>query len=362
MNLDFSDDQKSLRADLARLLAARQPLRGTRAALEGTAAYDAPLWRELASLGWLGIALPEAYGGQALGAEMLCCAAEELGRAMVALPHAASIFLAAEAILLHGTPEQKQQFLPALGTGAIIGAFALAESPGPLTKITTSFQNNRLTGSKIAVTDGALANLFIVAGISNGEPQLFIVEAGAPGLTRHTRTGVDPSHAPAELHFHQTPAEPLGPPGWPSIQRVLDRAAVLIAFEQLGTADTALNMATAYAKERKAFGRPIGAFQSIKHKLADVWIANELARANAYYAAWALGADAPELPLAAATARICASEALERAARENIQVHGGIAVTWAHDAHLFYRRGQHLSLVLGSQRDWQHRLTTQLAA
>jgi alkylation response protein AidB-like acyl-CoA dehydrogenase len=154
---------------------------------------------------------------------------------------------------------------------------------------------------------------------------------------------------------------PLGAAGWGDIQHLLDRAAVSVAFEQLGTADAALKFGLEYVKDRKAFGRQIGSFQAIKHKLADVWIANELARSNNYYAAWALQIDAPELGLAASTARVASSEALERAARELIQVHGGIAVTWAHDAHLYYRRGQHLSLLLGGLREWQSRLTGHLA-
>jgi alkylation response protein AidB-like acyl-CoA dehydrogenase len=165
----------------------------------------------------------------------------------------------------------------------------------------------------------------------------------------------------ATVGFSGAPAARLGRGGWAEIETLLNRAAVLWSFEQLGSADAALKLAREYVLERTAFGRVIGSFQAIKHKLADVWIANELARANAYYAAWALEANAPELPAAAATARVAASEALERAARELIQVHAGIGVTWEHDAHLFYRRGQTLNLGLGGLREWQARLVRAIA-
>src|SRR6202007_1449654 len=134
---------------------------------------------------------------------------------------------------------------------------------------------------------------------------------------------------------------------------VIDRAAGVIAFEQVGGAQAALDMAKAYAMERYAFGRPIGSFQAIKHKLADVYVATELARSNAYYGAWALSAEAADMPLAAATARVSASDAFFLAAKENIQVHGGVGFTWDYDCHLYYRRAKLLALSLGSQRYWK---------
>jgi alkylation response protein AidB-like acyl-CoA dehydrogenase len=265
-------------------------------------------------------------------------------------------------VQLFGSEAQKQRLLPAFGSGEKIGALAIAESPGPLNShaIKARFEDDKLTGTKIAVTDGMVADLLVVAALNAGEPQLFVVEATAPGMTRAAKTGIDPSHPPAALHFENAPAEQLGDAGWTGIRQLLDRAAVLVAFEQIGTADAALALAAAYAKERKAFGRVIGSFQAIKHKLADMWIAIELARANAYYAAWALATDADALTLAAATARVSASEALERAARELIQVHGGIGATWEHDAHLYYRRGQHLAVLLGGLHEWHDRLTEEL--
>ncbi|HJT05829.1 MAG TPA: acyl-CoA dehydrogenase family protein, partial [Stellaceae bacterium] len=170
------------------------------------------------------------------------------------------------------------------------------------------------------------------------------------------------SRAHARLVFDGAAAEPLGAlgEGVPLLRRILDRAAVLFAFEQVGGAQAALDMAKAYALERYAFGRPIGSFQAIKHKLADVYVATELARSNAYYGAWALSQDAAELPVAAAAARVAASEAFSLASRENIQTHGGMGFTWAFDCHLYYRRAKLLSLTLGSPREWKDRLITHL--
>jgi alkylation response protein AidB-like acyl-CoA dehydrogenase len=166
------------------------------------------------------------------------------------------------------------------------------------------------------------------------------------------------------ITFNGAAAEPLGAPGegLALVHRLFERAAILFAFEQVGGAQASLDMAKAYALERYAFGRPIGSFQAIKHKLVDVYVATELARSNAYYGAWALSKDAPELPVAAAAARVSASEAFYLAAKENIQTHGGMGFTWEFDCHLYYRRAKLLSLTLGSTREWKDRLVTLLEA
>ena len=183
-----------------------------------------------------------------------------------------------------------------------------------------------------------------------------------PGVARTTLKCLDPSRDLATLVFDGAEALPLGPAGrgWPAIRGVLDRAAVLFAFEQIGGAEAALDDARAYALERYAFGRPIGSFQALKHKLADVYVANELARSNAYYAAWALATDAPDLPAAAAAARVAASDAFWRAARDNLHVHGGMGFTWQADCHLYYRRAKLLSGVVGSPMHWRNRLIDEL--
>jgi acyl-CoA dehydrogenase len=183
-----------------------------------------------------------------------------------------------------------------------------------------------------------------------------IADLTASGVARSTVKTVDPTRSHARITFEEAEAEPLGHAGegWDLLLRVCDRAAVLMAFEQLGGAAACLRMARGYALERYAFGRPIGSFQAVKHRLADMYIKIELARSNCYYGAWALWTDAAELPVAAAGARVAATEAFNFASKENIQIHGGIGCTWESDCHLFYRRAKLLGLSLGSLVNWKN--------
>jgi alkylation response protein AidB-like acyl-CoA dehydrogenase len=220
----------------------------------------------------------------------------------------------------------------------------------------------KLTGVKIPVTDGDVAHLAVVLAKEGGRPGLFIVDLGEAAVQRETVATLDPTRSAARLTFDGASAERLGPPGegMELAQAVFDRAAVLIAFEQLGGAGRALEMARDYALNRYAFGRLIGSFQAIKHKLADVYVKNELARSHAYYGAWALESGASELAEAAAAARIAACDAYWFAAKENIQVHGGMGFTWDMDCHLYYRRSRQLGLVAGAPGVWKERLVEQL--
>ena len=181
---------------------------------------------------------------------------------------------------------------------------------------------------------------------------LYLVDLTAPGVAREPVSTIDPTRGSARITFAAAPAEPLGEPGkgLELLARIQERAAILLAFEQLGGADRCLEMARDYALERYAFGRQIGSYQAIKHKLADVFVKNEVARANAYYGAWALSTNAPELPLAAAAARVAGSAAFWLASKEMIQTYGGIGVTWEADCHFFFRRARHLALVIGARR------------
>ena len=360
MNFDFSDEAKLLRDQARRFLKERSPPKAVRRVLEGEAAWDEALWREIAQMGWLGTAIPEEYGGAALGYEGLCLLAEALGAALAPVPFSSSVYLAAEAILAAGSEAQRRHWLPRLAQGTAIGTLALAEgagNPNPR-RIGTSVVAGRLSGAKWPVADGTLADLLVVAARDEAGVSLYLVEAKAAGTTARTLKTVDPARNQARLEFAGAAAEPLGPPGrgWEILERLLDRAAVLFAFEQLGGAQACLDMAVAYAKERYAFGRPIGSFQAIKHKLADVYVAVELARSNAYFAAWALATGAADLPVAAAAARVAATEAYHLAAKENIQTHGGMGFTWEFDCHLYYRRAKELALGIGSAPYWKDRL------
>jgi alkylation response protein AidB-like acyl-CoA dehydrogenase len=231
--------------------------------------------------------------------------------------------------------------------------------------LSTRAESSRLTGAKVPVADGDVADFAIVlAAEGAGRAGLFLVDLKGPGVTRASVATVDPTRSHARLSLDAAPAEPLGAPGqgWPLTERLLDRAAVLVAFEQLGGAQAALEMAREYALGRFAFGRQIASFQAIKHKLADMYVGVELARSNAYYGAWALTKDAPELPVAAAAARVAASEAYYQAAKENIQIHGGMGFTWEFDCHLHYRRAKLTGLMLGSARRWKDLLVSRLEA
>jgi acyl-CoA dehydrogenase len=362
MNFDFSDELKLLREQARKFLRERCPPAAVRRILEGPEPYDKTLWKDMAAMGWTGAAIPEDYGGAGLGHLALCVLAEELGSALAPVPFSSSIYLAAEAIMAGGSEAQKKAWLPKLASGEAIGTLALAEGPGKadLRKLRTTFRNGVLSGEKLPVPDGDVADVAVVVVQGERGIVLALADLKGAGVARTPVETIDPSRSHARIVFENAPAEALEGAGESLLKRVHDRAAVLLAFEQVGGAQRALDMARDYALERYAFGRPIGSFQAIKHKLADVYVATELARSNAYYGAWALASDAAELPLAAASARISASEAYFLAAKENIQVHGGMGFTWEFDCHLHYRRAKLLSLALGSTRLWKDRLITQL--
>jgi acyl-CoA dehydrogenase len=367
MNFDFSEDLHLLREQARKFLSDRCTPKVVRTVFESDQTHDAGLWREIAQMGWLGAAIPEEFGGAGLGHEGLCVLAEEIGRALAPVPFGSVAYLAAEALMLHGSQTQKQAELPRLARGESIIAFALAEGLGNPRQagVTARLADGRLSGAKWPVLDGQSADAALV--VARDETDGFAlahVRLDGPGVKRAQLDTLDPSRPMCRIDFDGAPAQRLGDCAlaWADIERLLERAAVLVAFEQLGGASTCLDMANAYAKERIAFGRPIGSFQAIKHKLADVFVANELARSNAYYGAWALSADAPELPLAAAAARVSATHAFHLASKENIQVHGGMGFTWEMDCHLYYRRAKLLSTLLGSPPYWKDRLVQQWEA
>jgi alkylation response protein AidB-like acyl-CoA dehydrogenase len=365
MNFDFSEDQKSLKNEARRFLQARCDFSVVRGVLnDPTRAFDKDLWGAVAGLGWLGTAIPEKYGGAGLSGVELCAIAEELGRALAPIPFSSTVYFVAEALMLSGNEFQRSTWLPRIVAGEAIGCFAAVERPGVLAEdqIQTVVRDGRLHGVKLPVTDGDIADIAVVLAKENSGTGLYLVELAGPGVTRETLATLDPTRSVAQLTFAAAPAQLLGKhrEGLGLAEVVLNRAAVLLAFEQLGGADRALEMGKEYALNRYAFGRPIGSYQAIKHRLADIYIKNELARSNAYYGAWSLGAGDGELPLAAAAARISASEAFWFAAKENLQIHGGMGYTWESNCHLFYRRAQQLGLVAGGAKGWKERLVRQL--
>jgi alkylation response protein AidB-like acyl-CoA dehydrogenase len=360
MNFDFSDEQKQLRDEARRFLSENCTPKHVRAILEGKDTYDRALWKGLADLGLIGVAIPEEFGGAGAGRLELCVVAEELGRALAPVPYSSTVYLAAELLMLAGTDAQKKAWLPKIASGEAIGALALVEGVGDPTprSIMTAAVGGKISGTKTLVADGGVADFAIVVAREG----LFIVDLKGAGVSRENVETVDPTRNHARIVFDNAPADPLGAgaDAWSLVDKVLDRAAVLVAFEQIGGADRALEMGRDYALDRIAFGRPIGSFQAVKHILADMYVAATLARSNAYYGAWALSTDAGELAEAAANARVSATQAYQLCAKNNNQVHGGMGFTWEFDCHLYYRRSNLLALTLGSLTMWENRLIDEM--
>ncbi len=383
MNFDYSADQRQLQDEARKFLTARCSPQVVRAVLDSPSrSYDAVLWSQIAEMGWLGSVLPEAHGGLGLGHVELCAIAEELGRALAPVPFASTLYFFAQALMQHGSPAQQARWLPGVASGACIGCFAGAEGPGDPwpQRLGVRSEAGRLYGAKLPVVDGDVAHAGVVLAQGAEGPTLYLVDFTAAQVERRALASLDPTRGLAQVRFHGAEADVLGTPGQgvALAHRLHERAAALLAFEQIGGADRCLEMARDFALERHAFGRAIASYQAIKHKLADVFVRNQLARSNAYHAAWALDRDQdsdqvrdhdpgqdknggdPALPLAAASARIAASDAYWVAAKENIQTHGGMGFTWEVDAHLHYRRAQQLALAAGAPRWWKERLVVQL--
>lgn len=376
MNFDFSPEQHALRDSARRFFAERVGFDDLRRRHAGGDAqlFDAALWESMAGLGWLGAAVPEAHGGAGLGVTELCVVAEEAGRCLAPVPFVLSTGVVAEAIRCHGSDGQQRRYLPLLASGALVATFAVAEGPGKTGAEGVEAQyapaTGQLNGVKLPVPAAQEAGLVLVACKVEGATVPVLAELVQTGVQKTPLQPFDPFRTQGRIEFADVAAEPLGAmPAAPGLlDAILDRAAVLTAFEQLGGADACLAMACAYALERRVFARPIGAFQAIKHRLADMAAKIELARSNAWFAAWALeqmDAGTPgEVPggvaLAAATARISASEAFDFAARENLQIHGGMGFTWEGNCHPYYTRARHLAVWLGGEPVWARRLVRAL--
>lgn len=362
MNFEFAEEQMMLRDQARGLLSDHCPPAVVRRILDTDEPYAADLWRTIAEMGWTATVIPEDFGGLGLSYLELCVIAEELGRAAAPVPFSSSVYLATEALLLAGSKQQKEAWLPKLAAGEIIATFAYAEGGGQqmAQRLETSVSREKISGYKPVVPDAQIAQLMIVVAADKGGDgaSLYLVPLDQGGVVMESVVTVDPTRPHAHVTLDGAPAERLGRAGqgWAMLQKLLDRAAVLFAWEQLGGSDACLEMAKEYAMGRYAFGRPIASYQAIKHKLADMYVKNTLARSNAYYGAWALNTDAPELPLAAATARVGSSQAYYYASKENIQTHGGMGYTWEFDCQFYYRRSKLLAVNIGSENIWQEKL------
>ncbi|KAA8607479.1 acyl-CoA dehydrogenase [Salipiger aestuarii] len=363
MNFGFSEEQDTIRETLARMLGDHATLEVAHTRLDSGEGFDTATWSALAEGGWLGLAMSEAHGGSGMGAVELAILAEEVGRCMAAVPCLPVLCMAVPALQSAGTEDQRRSLLPGIAEGRTIIAMALAEGGGlaPDT-VSAKVAQGRLSGQKSPVTFGAEATHALVAATDEEDtPRLYLADLTASGVTTSALDPIDRTRPTAEIVFDNAPVELLPGSDPAAIYRLLSGAAVLAAFEQIGLAGRALALTTAYAGERHAFGRPIGGFQAVKHRLADMFAKIELARSNAFFGAWALASGDSRLPEAAAVARLSALDAVQFVTEESIQLHGGIGFTWAADPHLFLRRGWQLKAELGPAVLWRERLIDNLA-
>ena len=362
MNFEFGEEQNLLRDQARGFLAENCPPALVRRVLEGDELYAEDLWQKIIEMGWTAVVIPEEFGGLGLSYLELVVIAEELGRACAPVPYASSVYLATEAILAAGSQTQKESWLTKLAAGEAIGSFAYAEGNGQPTaaSLNTTVSDGKISGTKIVVADAQISQVMVVAAKSDSVDgaSFYLVPLDQDGVSFAAVKTLDPTTNHANVTFDGASAELLGSEGqgWALLEQVLDRAAVLFAWEQLGGSDTCLEMAKEYAMGRFAFGRPIASYQAIKHKLADMYVKNTLARSNAYFGAWALNTDADELPLAAATARVGSTQAYYYSSKENIQTHGGMGFTWEFDCQFYYRRAKVLAVAIGSESIWQEKL------
>ncbi len=363
MNFDLSEEQKMLAEQATNLLAETSAPDRLRQLIETGAEWDEPLWKSLQDMGFCAAAIAEEHGGLGLGDIELGLINLELGRANACVPFFSSIVLATSAIQLAGSEEQKSRLLPSVASGSTIATFAYAEGPAGWSPnaIHSTFENGKLTGTKTPVADAGIASLAIVLVKYQGALRLAAVRLDQLAVTREKLNSFDQLRAHYALTFTEAGAELLdGPEAATVLAQLFDKAAIQAAFEAVGGAEACLKMARDYAMERQIFGRPLAGYQAIKHKLADIVTAIELAKSNAYYAGWAATNTPEDLATTAACARLSATTAFESAARENLQIHGGIGYTFEANCHFYYRRERSLALSLGGREFWASRLITHL--
>ncbi len=351
MTFGFTEEQNELRSTAARFLDEKSSSAIVRELMESEQGFDDGTWKQMADLGWFGMAIPEECGGIGFGFVEVTVLMEEMGKKLLPAPYFSSVVLGANAILNAGSEDQRKELLPGIADGTTRAALAFVEPNGKweLEGIEATVSGGKLTGEKSFVVDGATANLLIVAAKEDGDVNLYVVDPDAEGVTRTPLQTLDMTRKQAKISFSNTPATLLGTKGTgaAALTKTLDQAAAALSAEMVGGSQQCLDMSTQYAKERYQFGRPIGSFQAIKHKCANMLMEVEMARSAAYYAGWAAAEDPDELSLAASLSKAYCSDAFFHAAAENIQIHGGIGFTWEHDAHLYFRRAKSSEIYLG---------------
>ena len=361
MDFGFSEEQEMLRESARGLLEKECPSTVVRRLMEDERGYDAGLWKKMAGLGWMGLVIPEEYGGAGLSYVDLVLVMEEMGRVVLPSPFIWTAMVA-EAVRRAGRVEQKKLLLPEIAAGDLIATLAWLEpsaswDAGSITlPARASGSDFILDGSKVFVNDAHLAHFLLVAARTGGSGEdgitLFALETSQPGISITPLKTMDQTRKLAEVAFTNVKATPddiVGTVGggWPTLTEVLDRGKVMLAAEMVGGAQKVLDLTVDYAKVRVQFGRPIGSFQAVQHKCANMMIDVEGAKSAAYYASWAVSNDVAEAPVAAAVAKAAASDAYRRVSAEGIQLHGGIGFTWDHDLHLYFKRAKSSEFTFG---------------
>ena len=356
MNFGFSEEQELLRGTAREFLASECPMSEVRALLDDPRGYRPALWKQMAELGWVGLLIPESYGGAGLGGVEMLVLTEELGRALTPGPFFANL-QGTLALLRAGNDTQKKDWLPAVAAGERVLSFAIteqagSEEPGALeTRAERDGRDYRLSGSKLFVPDGQNADAVVVLARTGGEREfsLLLVEPESGGVTATPLRSIDQTRRLAELRFDGARGQLLGPEhgGWPVWEWLRDRALVALAAEAVGGTEKVLEDSVAYALARVQFGRPIGVHQAIKHKCADMLIEVESAKSITHWAAWNAAEDLEGTRLAAAMAKAYTSDAYRSASAQNIQIHGGVGFTWEYDCHLYYKRAKQIEVTYG---------------
>jgi len=369
MDFGFSEEQELLRKSAADFLAKECPMSYVRQMMEDDRGYSDDLWNKMAELGWTGLIYPEEYGGAGLSIVDLVVVLEEMGKASVPGPFFSSTCLGGLVILEAGNDAQKQKYLPDIAAGKTKATLAFLEEnarwdeKGVNIKARKGKKNYSLSGVKLFVPDAHTADVIVCAVRTADGLSLFVVDRQQAGVNTRLLKTMDQTRKLCEVTFDKvqvTPDAVLGAAGQASepLRRIIDRSKVALCAEMCGGAQKVLDMTVEYAKIREQFGRPIGSFQAIQHKCANMLVQVESAKSATYYAAWAVSNNIPEAPLAAAMAKAYCSDAFRQVTAEGIQVHGGIGFTWEHDMHIYFKRAKGSEVTFGDAT-WNRELVAQ---
>ncbi len=354
MYFDLTDEQQAIKSTARDFLAARYKSERIRELVESEHGFEQSDWKEMAELGWTGLAVPEEWGGQGLRIVDLVVLFEEMGYALAPSPLLSSTVVGL-ALSLCGSDDQRERFLRPLAAGEMRGTPALWDAGSPATIGEFSMEAREdgdvvvLDGEKVLVMDAAAADFLLVA---TADGRRHLVERGAAGVAVTRSTSIDPTRRLCSVRFDGVRVAPQDtlPAAAADYFPVFHRICVALAAESTGIAQRTMEMAVEYAKDRQQFGRPIGSYQAVSHRCAQMLLETENARSAVYGAAWAADADPESLPKAASMAKAYASDAGWRVPDASIQVHGGIGFTWEHDLHFFLKRGRANAAMFGDAR------------